>query len=65
MSHCKIKNITGGQVTDKLIMILMQGYLKSIIDTPEIEIRPEDVCALFGNIEEIHDFNRWASYFYE
>ncbi|XP_014667702.1 PREDICTED: pleckstrin homology domain-containing family G member 3-like, partial [Priapulus caudatus] len=36
---------------------IIEGYLKCIIDTPEVAIKPADVCALFGNIEEIWRFN--------
>ncbi|XP_034761439.2 pleckstrin homology domain-containing family G member 3-like isoform X5 [Acipenser ruthenus] len=36
---------------------IVEDYLAHIIDTPELSIRPEQVCALFGNIEDIYEFN--------
>ncbi|KAK6479171.1 pleckstrin homology domain-containing family G member 3-like isoform X1 [Huso huso] len=36
---------------------IVEDYLAHIIDTPELSIRPEQVCALFGNIEDIYGFN--------
>lgn len=35
-----------------------QDYLAHIIDQCDLSIRPEQVCALFGNIEDIYEFNR-------
>ncbi|KTG42256.1 hypothetical protein cypCar_00033202, partial [Cyprinus carpio] len=32
-------------------------YLAHIIDTGDLPIKPEQVCALFGNIEDIYEFN--------
>ncbi|KAG7233565.1 hypothetical protein INR49_006840 [Caranx melampygus] len=32
-------------------------YLAHIIDQSDLSIRPEQVCALFGNIEDIYEFN--------
>ena len=37
---------------------LFQGYLSYIVDSPELELSAEDVNALFGNIEDIHEFNK-------
>lgn len=36
----------------------LQDYLAHIIDVSNLPIRPEQVCALFGNIEDIYEFNR-------
>lgn len=36
----------------------LQDYLAHIIDVNNLPIRPEQVCALFGNIEDIYEFNR-------
>ncbi|XDV41652.1 hypothetical protein PO909_010473, partial [Leuciscus waleckii] len=36
---------------------LLQDYLAHIIDTGDLPIKPEQVCALFGNIEDIYEFN--------
>lgn len=36
----------------------LQDYLAHIIDQCELLIGPEQVCALFGNIEDIYEFNR-------
>ena len=38
-----------------------QDYLAHIIDQCDLSIRPEQVCSLFGNIEDIYEFNRWLS----
>uniref|UniRef100_UPI003AB08354 pleckstrin homology domain-containing family G member 3 n=1 Tax=Centroberyx gerrardi TaxID=166262 RepID=UPI003AB08354 len=34
-----------------------RDYLAHIIDQSDLSIRPETVCALFGNIEDIYEFN--------
>nr|XP_023658054.1 pleckstrin homology domain-containing family G member 3 isoform X4 [Paramormyrops kingsleyae] len=36
---------------------IVQDYLAHIIDKADLPIRPEHVCALFGNIENIYEFN--------
>ncbi|KAF4071238.1 hypothetical protein AMELA_G00283880 [Ameiurus melas] len=36
---------------------IVEGYLAPIIDTAGLPIIPEQVCALFGNIEDIYEFN--------
>ncbi|XP_058235074.1 pleckstrin homology domain-containing family G member 3 isoform X8 [Hemibagrus wyckioides] len=36
---------------------IVEGYLAHIIDTADLPIIPEQVCALFGNIEVIYEFN--------
>lgn len=36
---------------------IVEDYLAHIIDTNNLPIRPEQVCALFGNIEDIYEFN--------
>ncbi|XP_077587439.1 pleckstrin homology domain-containing family G member 3-like isoform X2 [Stigmatopora nigra] len=36
---------------------IVEDYLAHIIDTSNLSIRPENVCALFGNIEDIYEFN--------
>ncbi|XP_041827465.1 pleckstrin homology domain-containing family G member 3 isoform X2 [Melanotaenia boesemani] len=36
---------------------IVEDYLAHIIDTGNLPIRPEQVCALFGNIEDIYEFN--------
>lgn len=42
------------------ISAVFQDYLAHIIDMSNLPIRPEQVCALFGNIEDIYEFNRWV-----
>lgn len=37
-----------------------QGYLGKIIDAEEPVLRPEQVSALFGNIEDIYELSRWV-----
>lgn len=41
-----------------LLSAVLQDYLAHIIDMSNLPIRPEQVCALFGNIEDIYEFNR-------
>ncbi|XP_046691938.1 pleckstrin homology domain-containing family G member 3 isoform X5 [Silurus meridionalis] len=36
---------------------IVEGYLAHIIDTAALPLLPEHVCALFGNIEDIYEFN--------
>uniref|UniRef100_A0A8C5H0Q1 Pleckstrin homology domain-containing family G member 3-like n=1 Tax=Gouania willdenowi TaxID=441366 RepID=A0A8C5H0Q1_GOUWI len=36
---------------------IVEDYLACIIDMNNLPIRPEQVCALFGNIEDIYEFN--------
>ncbi|XP_029982855.1 pleckstrin homology domain-containing family G member 3-like isoform X3 [Sphaeramia orbicularis] len=36
---------------------IVEDYLAHIIDLSALPIRPEQVCALFGNIEDIYEFN--------
>ncbi|CAL9686392.1 unnamed protein product [Knipowitschia caucasica] len=36
---------------------IVEDYLAHIIDTNNLPIRPEQVCDLFGNIEDIYEFN--------
>ena len=36
----------------------MQDYLAHIIDHADLSVGPELVCSLFGNIEDIYEFNR-------
>ncbi|XP_018583106.1 pleckstrin homology domain-containing family G member 3 isoform X2 [Scleropages formosus] len=36
---------------------IVEDYLAHIIDTDDLPIGPEQVCALFGNIEDIYEFN--------
>uniref|UniRef100_A0A1A8LB30 Pleckstrin homology domain containing, family G (With RhoGef domain) member 3 n=2 Tax=Nothobranchius pienaari TaxID=704102 RepID=A0A1A8LB30_9TELE len=36
---------------------IVEDYLAHVIDTGKLPIRPEQVCALFGNIEDIYEFN--------
>ncbi|XP_034713672.1 pleckstrin homology domain-containing family G member 3 isoform X2 [Etheostoma cragini] len=36
---------------------IVEDYLAHIIDLSNLPIRPEQVCALFGNIEDIYEFN--------
>lgn len=38
----------------------VQGYLGKIIDAEEPVLRPEQVSALFGNIEDIYELSRWV-----
>ncbi|XP_070576573.1 uncharacterized protein [Ptychodera flava] len=37
---------------------IIEGYLHVILDKPELPISPEEYSTLFGNIEEIYDFNK-------
>ncbi|XP_030574390.1 pleckstrin homology domain-containing family G member 3-like isoform X2 [Archocentrus centrarchus] len=37
---------------------IVEDYLAHIIDVGNLPIRPDQVCALFGNIEDIYEFNR-------
>ncbi|XP_013867207.1 pleckstrin homology domain-containing family G member 3 isoform X1 [Austrofundulus limnaeus] len=36
---------------------IVEDYLAHIIDAGDLPIQPEQVCALFGNIEDIYEFN--------
>ncbi|XP_077395337.1 pleckstrin homology domain-containing family G member 3-like isoform X2 [Festucalex cinctus] len=36
---------------------IVEDYLAHIIDMSNLPIRPEQVCALFGNIEDLYEFN--------
>ncbi|KAI1895443.1 hypothetical protein AGOR_G00106330 [Albula goreensis] len=36
---------------------IVEDYLAHIIDISDLPIGPEQVCALFGNIEDIYEFN--------
>ncbi|KAK0132307.1 Pleckstrin y domain-containing family G member 3 [Merluccius polli] len=36
---------------------IVEDYLAQIIDAGDLSILPEQVCALFGNIEDIYEFN--------
>lgn len=42
----------------RFLLRFFQDYLAHIIDMSNLPIRPEQVCALFGNIEDIYEFNR-------
>lgn len=42
------------------ILRFLKDYLAHIIDESELSNHPELVCALFGNIEDIYEFNRWG-----
>ncbi|XP_034017846.1 pleckstrin homology domain-containing family G member 3 isoform X2 [Thalassophryne amazonica] len=39
------------------LRMIVEDYLAHIIDQTDLSIRPEQVCALFGNIEDIYEFN--------
>ncbi|XP_068610231.1 pleckstrin homology domain-containing family G member 3-like [Brachionichthys hirsutus] len=39
------------------LRMIVEDYLAHIIDQCDVLIRPEQVCALFGNIEDIYEFN--------
>ncbi|XP_042245606.1 pleckstrin homology domain-containing family G member 3 isoform X1 [Thunnus maccoyii] len=39
------------------LRMIVEDYLAHIIDQSDLSIRPEQVCALFGNIEDIYEFN--------
>ncbi|KAM6954063.1 pleckstrin homology domain-containing family G member 3 [Aplochiton taeniatus] len=39
------------------LRMIVEDYLAQIIDQPDLPIRPELVCSLFGNIEDIYEFN--------
>ncbi|XP_056623490.1 pleckstrin homology domain-containing family G member 3 isoform X2 [Triplophysa dalaica] len=36
---------------------IVEDYLVHIIDSRDLPIKPEQVCSLFGNIEQIYEFN--------
>ncbi|KAJ8341434.1 hypothetical protein SKAU_G00337250 [Synaphobranchus kaupii] len=36
---------------------IVEDYLAHIIDIGDLPMKPEQVCALFGNIEDIYEFN--------
>lgn len=59
-------DLIGHQILTRLfifntIYTIFQDYLAHIIDTSNLPIRPEQVCALFGNIEDIYEFNRYVT----
>nr|XP_057942363.1 pleckstrin homology domain-containing family G member 3 isoform X2 [Doryrhamphus excisus]XP_057942374.1 pleckstrin homology domain-containing family G member 3 isoform X2 [Doryrhamphus excisus] len=39
------------------LRMIVEDYLAHIIDQVDLAIRPEQVCFLFGNIEDIYEFN--------
>ncbi|XP_077408104.1 pleckstrin homology domain-containing family G member 3-like [Vanacampus margaritifer] len=39
------------------LRMIVEDYLAQIIDQADLSIRPEQVCFLFGNIEDIYEFN--------
>ncbi|XP_062266857.1 pleckstrin homology domain-containing family G member 3-like isoform X2 [Platichthys flesus] len=39
------------------LRMIVEDYLAHIIDCSSVSIRPEQVCSLFGNIEDIYEFN--------
>ncbi|XP_060947091.1 pleckstrin homology domain-containing family G member 3-like [Limanda limanda] len=39
------------------LRMIVEDYLAHIIDCSGLSIRPEQVCSLFGNIEDIYEFN--------
>uniref|UniRef100_A0A665XA05 Pleckstrin homology and RhoGEF domain containing G3 n=1 Tax=Echeneis naucrates TaxID=173247 RepID=A0A665XA05_ECHNA len=39
------------------LRMIVEDYLAHIIDQSDLSIHPEQVCALFGNIEDIYEFN--------
>ncbi|XP_040920663.1 LOW QUALITY PROTEIN: pleckstrin homology domain-containing family G member 3-like [Toxotes jaculatrix] len=39
------------------LRMIVEDYLAHIIDQSDLSMRPEQVCALFGNIEDIYEFN--------
>uniref|UniRef100_A0A1A8CBC7 Pleckstrin homology domain containing, family G (With RhoGef domain) member 1 n=1 Tax=Nothobranchius kadleci TaxID=1051664 RepID=A0A1A8CBC7_NOTKA len=39
------------------LRMIVEDYLAHIIDHADLSIHPEQVCALFGNIEDIYEFN--------
>lgn len=41
-----------------LVMVILQGYLGKIIDVREELLQPDQVSALFGNIEDIYELSR-------
>ncbi|XP_077594205.1 pleckstrin homology domain-containing family G member 3-like isoform X2 [Stigmatopora nigra] len=42
-------------VTD--LRMIVEDYLAHVIERAELSVRPEQVCFLFGNIEDIYEFN--------
>lgn len=69
MNHSGVSAPPAGQAEarqeDRLgltpVLLCLQDYLAHIIDQCDLSIRPEQVCALFGNIEDIYEFNRWPT----
>ncbi|XP_058468836.1 LOW QUALITY PROTEIN: pleckstrin homology domain-containing family G member 3 [Solea solea] len=41
----------------KDLRMIVEDYLSHLIDCSDVSIRPEQVCSLFGNIEDIYEFN--------
>ncbi|XP_061669015.1 pleckstrin homology domain-containing family G member 3-like isoform X2 [Syngnathoides biaculeatus] len=39
------------------LRMIVEDYLAHIIDRADLSVRPEQVCFLFGNIEDIYEFN--------
>ncbi|XP_061559623.1 pleckstrin homology domain-containing family G member 3-like isoform X2 [Phycodurus eques] len=39
------------------LRMIVEDYLAHIIDQADLSVRPEQVCFLFGNIEDIYEFN--------
>lgn len=55
-----VHQLSAVRITDEpcFVSASSQDYLAHIIDQSDLSIRPEQVCALFGNIEDIYEFNR-------
>uniref|UniRef100_S4RDD7 Uncharacterized protein n=1 Tax=Petromyzon marinus TaxID=7757 RepID=S4RDD7_PETMA len=45
------------QMYVKDLRSIVENYLGCIIDTPDLPLSPEEVCTLFGNIEDIYALN--------
>ena len=43
------------------MLYTLQGYLAYIEQTPDLNLTPDDTEALFGNIEQICQFNRYSA----
>lgn len=52
--------VSGGGLAAGANVGARQGYLGKIIDAEEPVLRPEQVSALFGNIEDIYELSRWV-----
>lgn len=54
-----------GHQTQCFSVSLSQDYLGCIIDCGDLPLKPEEVSTLFCNIEDIYEFNRLVSSFFQ